>query len=136
MPEREFDNTVVRRTISPAVRANGTVNGVAVDRAVSGGAEEAIVAIITGTITDGSHAVSIEDSDDGTTGWAAVPAPNLRGTSPTIVAANDDTIFEVGVGTSRRFLRATVVTTGATTGGAISVAIALLGVRYSPADHS
>lgn len=130
-----YETTLVRRTISPAARANGTVNGVAVDRAASGGAEEAVVVVLTGVITDGSHVVSVEDSDDGTTGWAAVPAGQLQGTVPTVVAANDDTIFEVGVATSRRFLRASIATTGATTGGVIGSVIVLGDFRHTPVTH-
>lgn len=130
-----YETTLVRRTISPAARANGTVNGVAVDRAASGGAEEAVVVVLTGVITDGSHVVSVEDSDDGTTGWAAVPAGQLQGTVPTVVAANDDTIFEVGVAASRRFLRASIATTGATTGGVIGSVIVLGDFRHTPVTH-
>ncbi|MGH3679093.1 MAG: hypothetical protein ACRDT2_02020 [Natronosporangium sp.] len=136
MAERVYDDVVTRRTISPAVRANGTVNGVAVDRAANGGAEEAIVVVTTGTITDGSHAVAVEDSDDGSTGWVAVPAGQLTGTPPTIADVNDDAIYEIGVAGSRRYLRVSVVTTGATSGGAFSAVIVLGGSRFSPASHS
>jgi hypothetical protein len=130
-----YEQTLTRRTISPAVRANGTVNGAAVDRAANGGAEEAVAVIVTGTITDGSHAVAIEDSDDGTTGWAAVPAGQLTGSPPTVVAANDDTQFEVGIGASRRFVRVSITTTGATTGGAVAAVVVLGDMRHNPAIH-
>lgn len=130
-----YDSTLVRPTVSPATRANGTVNGSAIDRSLNGGAEEALVVIQTGTITDGSHAVAIEDSDTGTSGWVAVPAGQLQGSAPTVVAANDDTIFEVGVGASRRFLRVSIVTTGATTGGVIGAVIVLGDMRHNPVTH-
>lgn len=131
-----FDEVLFRRTLSPATRTNGTANGVAIDRMVNGGMQDAVVVVLTGTITDGSHAVSLEDSDDGSTGWAAVPAAQLQGTLPTVLAANDDTVFEVGVFSTRRFLRVTVVTTGATTGGLFGAGIMLGTPRFSPASHA
>jgi hypothetical protein len=131
-----YDIALAKRTVSPATRVNGTVNGTAVDKLVNGGAEGALVLVQTGTITDGSHAVAVEDSDDGSTGWAAVPAAQLQGTAPTIVAADDDKLFEVGVVASKRYLRVSVVTTGATTGGLFAAAIVLGEFRHLPVSHS
>lgn len=131
-----YDKTLVRRTISPALRANGTVNGAAVDRNAGRGAEEALVVVITGTITDGSHAVAIEDSADGSTDWQPVPIGVVQGAAPTVVAANDDTQFEIGVGSTRRFLRVSIVTTGATTGGIIAAAVVLGDFREIPVSHA
>lgn len=135
MAETVYDKVLVRRTVSPALRANGTVNGSAVDRAANGGAEEAMVVVVTGTITDGSHAVTIEDSADGISGWAPVTG-QLQGAAPTVVAANDDTQFEVGVGFSRQFLRVSIVTSGATTGGIIGAVVVLGDMRHVPISHA
>lgn len=130
-----YDQLLVKHTLGPAVRTNGTGNGAAVDRAVNGGMQEAVVLVSTGVITDGSHAVTIEDSADGSTGWAAVAAANLQGDLPTVVAANDDTVLEFGVRSSRRYLRAVVTTTGATTGGIMGVTIALSAPRFAPVSR-
>ncbi len=130
-----YDLVLAKRTVSPAVLVNGTVNGVAVDRAVNGGMQDAVVIVSTGTITDGSHAVAVQDSADGSTDWTAVAAAQLTGAAPTIVAANDDTVFEVGVRSTRRYVRATVTTTSATSGGAIGVLVALGQPRFAPASH-
>lgn len=130
-----YETAIVRHTIAPAARLDGTHNGAAVDRAFSGGAQEAIVAITTGAITDGSHAVSIQDSDNGSTGWTAVPASQLQGPVPTILAANDDGVFEVGVAISRRYLRVAITTTGATTGGIVGAVIVLGDFRHTPVTH-
>jgi hypothetical protein len=88
--------------------------------------DSAIVVFVTGTITDGTHAGAIEESDTGTGGWTAVPAARLTGSAPSITSADDDTQFEVGVRLSKQFLRATLTTSGATTGGA-SAAVVVLG---------
>jgi hypothetical protein len=130
-----FDEVLFKRSLSPASRVNGTANGVAVDRMVNGGMQDAVLVVSTGTITDGSHAVSLEDSDDGSTGWAAVAAAQLQGSLPTIAATDDDTVFEIGVRSTRRFVRAVVVTTGATSGGVFGAAVALGRPRFAPVSH-
>lgn len=124
------------RSLSPVARVNGTVNGVGVDRQLSGASgsnewhESASVVINTGTITDGSHAISIEDSPDNSA-WTAVAAGFLQGAAPTIVAADDDKVFEVGYIGNQRYVRAVAVTSGATTGG-IFGAVVLLGFPTKP----
>jgi hypothetical protein len=130
-----YDSTLLRRTIAPAVRTNGTHNGAAVNFG-TGGFDSAIVAIVTGTITDGSHAVAIEDSDDGATGWGAVPAGRLVGSPPTVVAANDDTVFEIGVTPAKQYLRVSVTTTGATTGGLLAAVVVAGEPGSIPISHA
>ncbi|MFD5425214.1 hypothetical protein [Streptomyces sp. NPDC127084] len=131
-----FDEVLFNRSLSPATRTNGTANGVAVDRMVNGGMQDAVVLVSTGTITDGSHAVTVEDSDDGSTGWTTVAAAQLQGSAPTVVAASDDTVFEFGVRSTRRFLRVVAVTSGATTGGLFSAGVLLGKPRFAPVAHS
>jgi hypothetical protein len=135
MAESLYEDVVIRRTLSPAVRTNGTVNGVSVDRAGSGGAHSAVAVVYTGTITDGGHAVSVQDSDDGTT-FAAVPAAQLQGATPTLTAANGDTVSEVGILFSRRYLRVSVTTTGATNGGTFGAVVVLGDTVHGPAVHT
>lgn len=130
-----YDSVVTRRSVSPAVRTNGTVNGAAVS-VVAYGSDSAVVVVATGTITDGSHAVSIEESDTGTGSWTAVPAGRLTGTAPTITATDDDAQFEVGVLTSKAFLRVVVVTTGATTGGAVAAVVVIGEPGSTPVSHA
>jgi len=126
-----YSQTRVRTSLSPASRTNGTVNGAAVDRA---GFSGAVVVVQTGTITDGSHAITIEDSADGTSGWAAT-AGQLQGSLPTVVAANDDTLFEVGVLGGRQFMRVVQATTGATTGGLLGAVVVLGHPKHAPVAH-
>ena len=130
-----YDEARARRTISPATRANGTVNGAAVDLGATG-SESALVVVITGTVTDGTHTVAVEDSADGTSGWAAVPAGRLQGSPPAIVATDDDTQFEIGVVPIRQFLRVSVVTTGATTGGIVGAIVVAGQPGATPVSHA
>ncbi|WP_328620720.1 hypothetical protein [Streptomyces sp. NBC_00354] len=127
-----YNQTLFKRSLSPALRTDGTASGVAVDRAVNGGMQDAVVLVSTGTITDGSHVFAIQDSDDGSTDWQAVPAEQLSAAAPTVVAANDDVVYEVGVAVTRRYLRVVAVTSTATTGGIFSAGILLGAPRYAP----
>lgn len=125
-------------SVTRAVRANGTVNGTGVDRlalATHGKCESALVVITTDTITDGSHAVTIQESDDNTA-WNNVAAADLQGAAPTIVAADDDKVFQVGYTGSKRYIRPSVTTSGATTGGAFSAVVVWGFPDKAPISHT
>jgi hypothetical protein len=55
---------------------------------------------------------------------------------PTVVAANDDTMFEVGLRPTTRYLRAVATTTGSTTGGVYACAFILGRPRVLPISHA
>jgi hypothetical protein len=130
-----FENTLVRHVLSPTTLTDGTVRGAPVDRAVSGGNEAAIVMVLTGSIA-GTHAVTIEDSADGESGWAEVASAQIQGTVPTITADESNRLFEVGIRFTRRFVRVSITTTGALLdGGVIGAAIVLGELRFSPATR-
>lgn len=121
-----YTNTLVRQALTSAVRTNGTVNGTTVDLGVFGNDFRSVMFIVsTGTITDGTHAITMEDSPDGTN-WTAVPAGRQQGSLPSAVAASDDTFYQFGyiVG-SNQYVRLVATTSGATSGGAFS-AVAIL----------
>lgn len=114
-----YDNTVARRSVSPAVVTNGTINGAAVNLG-SYGSESAIAVINVGTVTDGTHTTSIEESDTGTGSWSAIPVGRLTAAMPVVNVAASNTIIEIGVTPLKAFVRIVVVTTAATTGGLLS----------------
>ena len=94
-----------------SVTANTTRNGSAIDtkEAVS------VVAVFTGGgITDGTYTNSIEESDDGSTGWAAVDSGRLTSTLVALTPGN--AIDKVGVVPTKRYVRAVSVSTGTTSG--------------------
>lgn len=129
-----YDEVSFKASLGPATRT-ATASGTAVDAGANGGMQEIVLVVATGTITDGSHAVKVQESDDGSTGWADVAAGNLQGSLPTVVAASDDTVFEVGVRPTKRYVRAVSTVTGATTGGLYAAAFILGRPRFKPVSH-
>nr|WP_196790525.1 hypothetical protein [Streptomyces caniscabiei] len=105
-------------------------NGTAVDRQLSGasGTNEwygsAMLVVHTGTITDGTHAITLEVSDDNSN-WAAAAAADLQGSLPLIGSSNDDVLYEVGYTGTARYLRAVTTPSGTTTGGVYGATILL-----------
>lgn len=127
MRDTLYNKTLVRQALTSAARTNGTASGTAVDLGVFGNDFRTVLFVIsTATITDGSHAITLEDSPNNSD-WTAVEAGRVQGSQPTVVAADDNTFFALGyiVGTAQ-YVRLSVVTSGATTGGVFS-ALAILG---------
>ncbi|MDX3068042.1 MULTISPECIES: hypothetical protein [Streptomyces] len=125
-----------KATLAIALRTNGTVNGTTVDLHENKDASRSAMLVVqTGTITDGSHAVILQESDDNSA-WGTVAAADLQGSAPTVVAADDDTLFELGYKGSKRYLRASVTTSGATTGGTFGAVIVRAFPRRAPIAHS
>jgi len=134
-----YNNVLVQASVTIAVRTNGTVNGTAIDlwsnsvgRQHFGGA---LCVVTSGTITDGTHTVEVQESDDNSS-FAAVADADLQGTEPAIGAANDNVVYELGYRGSKRYLRVVVVTTGATSGGTFGANIILGIPRRLPVAHS
>lgn len=123
-------------TLTVAARTNGTVNGTTVDLNENKDAcRSAMLIVHTGTVTDGSHAITLQESDDNSA-WATVAAADLQGSAPTLVAADDDVLYELGYVGSKRYLRASVVTSAATTGGVFGATIVRAFPRRRPISHS
>jgi hypothetical protein len=126
--ETLYNKVLTRLSLTVALRsANATVNGTTVDRAdpVGGydGFNSAMAVVVTGTITDGTHTVVVQDSDDGSV-WAAAAAENVQG-SAVVTSTDDNAVFEIGYTGSKRYLRLSAATTGATTGGTFGGVIVL-----------
>lgn len=127
MRDTLYTQTLARVALTSATRVNGTANGTTVDTGVFGNDFRSVMfVVITGTVTDGSHAFTVQDSADGSS-WATADSSLIQGSLPTITGTNDDSVFEFGyvVGT-RQYVRVVATTSGATTGGVFS-AVALLG---------
>ena len=121
MPNRDLVNNLgPAPSVAPAVHTNGTVNGAEVDLR---GFDSAMIAIIAGTITDGTHTFEVQESDTSGSGFAAVAAADLDGTEPALTSADSDTISKVGYRGSKRYIRVVNVTTSATTGGLLAAIV-------------
>lgn len=125
-----------KATLAIALRTNGTVNGTSVDLNENKDASRSAMLIVqSGTITDGSHAVTLQESDDNSS-WSTVAAADLQGSAPTVSSTDDDALFELGYKGSKRYLRAVVTTSGATTGGTLGAVILRGFPRRQPIAHS
>lgn len=107
-----------------AISTNGATNGTAVDVAQTDfNFRVAELIIMTGTLTDGTYTIAVQESPNGTTGWTAVPATRLQGTTTPITATQDNAIIEIGVVPdpgNARFLRVVITAASVTTGGTLS----------------
>ncbi|WP_329311704.1 hypothetical protein [Streptomyces sp. NBC_01262] len=129
-----YSNITLRETLSIATRT-ASANGTGVDRNTSGMmCQDAMIVVHTGTITDGTHTVEVQDSDDNTT-FAAVADAYLQGTEPAIVAADDNKLFIIGYKGPKRYLRVAVTAAGTTTGGVYGATVVLADPRVAPVVH-
>jgi hypothetical protein len=107
-----------------SITANGITNGTAVDLAqVDLNFRVAELIVMTGTLTDGTYTVTVQESANGTTGWTNIPAARLQGTLTAITATQDNAVVEIGVNPdpgNARFIRAVVTAAAVTTGGTVS----------------
>lgn len=125
-----------KATLAIALRTNGTANGTTVDLHENKDASRSAMLIVqSGTITDGSHAITLQESDNGSA-WSNVAAAELQGAAPTITATDDDLLYEVGYVGSKRYLRAVAVTSGATTGGTFGAVLLRGFPRRQPISHT
>lgn len=136
MRQSLYNNARAKVTLAIALRTNGTVNGTTVDLNENKDASRSAMLVVhAGTITDGSHAVILQESDDNSA-WATVAAADLQGSAPTITSTDDDVLYELGYKGSKRYLRAAVTTSGATTGGTFGAVILRGFVRRPPISRS
>lgn len=125
-----YNNLKVKATLAVATRTDGTAIGTTVDRAVSNSMFASVMVVLhTGTMTDGSVAVTVEESDDNSS-WATATA--LQGTAPTIALTDDNTLYEIGYLGGKRYVRVKAVTTGSTSGGTFGAVVLLGDPRVAP----
>lgn len=125
-----YNNLQVRPTLAIALRGAATATGTTVDRSYNGSMFHSVLCVVhTGTMTDGSVAVTVEESDDNSA-WATATA--IQGTAPTIVAADDDKLYEIGYLGGKRYVRVKAVTTGGSTGGTFGATVILGDPRVAP----
>lgn len=99
-------------SLFPAART-ATANGTGVDLQ---GFDAATVCITTGVITDGTHTISLQESDDNST-FTNVVAADLLGTAPAIATTDDNVVFRFGYIGNKRYVRVVTTVASATTGG-------------------
>ena len=115
----------VATSLAPAART-ATANGTGVDLA---NCDQAAIAIVVGTITDGTHTPSVQESDDNSS-FSAVAAADLSGT---LAAMASNTNQEVSYLGTKRYIRVVSTVSGATTGGVYSAVVIKARQRKRPA---
>lgn len=112
-----FDNAA--QSLKPLLRT-ATATGATVDLL---GYDAAEILIDAGTCTDGTHTVSLTESDDDST-YTAVAAGDIEGTCPAIITTNDDQAHTVGYRGTKRYLRPVVTVAGSpSTGATIGICV-------------
>ncbi len=119
-------STDASQSINPAAKTAST-NGTAVDLA---GANAAEVDFSVGTITDGAHTPKLQDSDDNST-WTDVAAGGLVGSLAAFATGIHQRVGYIG---GKRYLRAVVTVTGATTGGVYGATVTRGHLRHAGGD--
>ena len=105
-------NVKAAESLRPAART-ATVNGQGVDLA---GFDSAMFVVAAGAWTDGSHAITAQESDDNSS-YSAVAAADLIGSQPTISAAGGgNQVYQWGYRGTKRFVRLVSTVSGTTTG--------------------
>lgn len=124
-----YDNALVVPALAPvAARTDGTVNGLTIDRKQGRTVYRSVMfAIMSGTVTDGTHTVNVQDSPNGTD-WTNVADGLLQGTKPVIDDEGGSSSFNIGYRGHRRYVRLQLITATATTGGFVD-AVAVLGFQ-------
>lgn len=131
----EFDQSSMIKTVTSIgptdgqITGNGTVNGAVVDVNQNERFESLTYEVHAGTITDGSHALLLEESDTGAFGGeeTVVAADDLIGgvLPGPLTSSESDTVVRLGVIAKKQFQRLSVVSTGVTTGGAVFAGVIL-----------
>jgi hypothetical protein len=113
-------NVLVQNALASQTIQTGATNGAAVDTGVGGNNfRDVLFAIGSKTLTDGTYAFTVEESDASGSGYAAVDSARVLGALPSFAATDDDTWKSFGVRPTKRYVRVVCTATGATSGGTL-----------------
>lgn len=136
MKRTVYNSTLAAVTLSPAART-ATANGVTVDRRTPAlsNFRSAMLVVVAGTVTDGTHDIKLQESDDNSS-WSDVDAAYLQGGAISLTSANDEQVYELGYTGYARYLRAVATVATATSGGVYGAVIVLSDARRTPIPRS
>jgi len=128
-----YGHTTYVSTLAPGDAVDASTDGTTVDRMQGLNAyRSAMLVVHVGTVTDGTHAVKIQVSDNGSD-WSDAPASDLQGSAISVTSANDDAVYTLGYNGSARYMRAAVTVSGAPeTGGVYCAGFVLSEPRRTP----
>lgn len=110
---------VVVPALLPAAQLTANATGTAVDTGAFGSAAQAktVTFVVTaGVITDGTIDVSFEESDASGSGYTAIPAARVFGTSPAFTAAKQNQSAALSVKPAKRYVRMLATETAPSSG--------------------
>jgi hypothetical protein len=133
-----YTSNRVRLGLAPAtIATNTTTSGLTVDlNSSSQFFKTAMLAFRTGTVTDGSYLVTMEESPNDSD-WTAVAAADIQGSISAITSSGgSDKIYELGYVGSMRYVRCKVVSSATTSGAAVAAVWVLGQPSSSPITHT
>jgi len=131
-----YNHSTAAVTLGPATYTE-TTNGAPVDRSspALSNFRSAMLVVLAGTVTDGTHAIKLQESDNGSD-WSDVDSGDLQGEAISVTTANDEQVHELGYVGHARYLRAVTTVADATSGGMYGAVIVLGDARRTPIPRS
>ncbi len=119
--------------VNSEITSDTTTLGAIIDTAAFEGLE---FLLQSGTITDGTYAISLQDGEESNlSDAAAVDSELVLGSEDAaFVAADDDTVKRIGYIGKKRFVRLSIVSASTTTGGEFSSVALLASPHHAPTD--
>lgn len=128
-----FSNAFAVKALASGTVQTGTTNGIAIDLAQGGNNFRDVLFVVhSGTLTDGSYAVTVEESDASGSGYAAVDSARVLGSLPTFASSDDNVWNSFGVRPTKRYVRVVITATSATTGGVLAATAILASGSNNP----
>lgn len=128
-----FSNAFAVKALASGTVQTGTTNGIAIDLAQGGNNFRDVLFVVhSGTLTDGSYAVTVEESDASGSGYAAVDSARILGSLPTFASTDDNVWNSFGVRPTKRYVRVVITATSATTGGVLAATAILASGSNNP----
>lgn len=122
-------------SLAPATHTS-TTNGSSVDLDVNqNGFRSAMIVVVTGSVTAGTHTISVQHSNDNTN-WDPAAAADLEGSPPAIGTDDSNKTYEVGYRGSRRYVRAVSTVTGTTPSGTYGAFVLMGSGKVTPLIRS
>ncbi len=119
--------SLINNVLSLAAAARtASANGASVDTASH---TSVTVLVQPGTITDGDHTPTLEESDVSGSGFTTVAAEDLIGSFSDLVTDTNQEVAYIG---AKRFVRAVSSVSGASTGGVYAISILLGNAQKAP----
>lgn len=109
-----YNNLGAAKAVFAAIASNTTTNG---DAVATNTYDSVMFVFSVLSRTDGTYAVKIQESDDGSTGWSDIGTDNYNGSQLSVAAVGVSTIGCFGV---KKYVRLVVTSTSVTTGATVS----------------